>query len=424
MTIVAIAFLLALALAVPLGFTLCLAAVVFLLTAGRPPEVFTQQLYAAADSFPLLAIPFFLLAGDLLNRTGMTAKLIDFAMALFGWMRGGLAHVNIGASMLFAGISGSAIADSAAVGKLMIPAMTDQGFTARTAAAVTAASSIIGPIIPPSIVMIVYGSSLGVPVSGLFAAGVLPGILVGLVLMAMVFYLGARGEPMGDRTPLRAPVVVTSALKAAPSLAMPLIILGGMLSGVFTATEAGAVAVAYAIIVSMAFRLLTPRALIESITTTGTSTALVMFIIAASNPFGWLLSVEQIPQQAAAWIVGLSDSPVVVLLLINALLLVVGTIMETTASVLILGPILLPIAAELGVDPIHFAMIVIINLLLGLLTPPLGLCLFVVAPIAGETVERIARACLPFMLAQLAVLLTVTFVPDVSLWIPDQLGLH
>lgn len=423
MTIVAITFLLALFFGVPLGFTLCLSALLFLLNSNRPAEIFAQQLYTATDSFPLLAIPFFLFAGDLLNRTGMTSKLIDFAVSLFGWMRGGLAHVNIGSSMLFAGISGSAIADSAAVGQLMIPAMEKQGFTTRFAAAVTATSSIIGPIIPPSIVMIVYGSSLNVSVSSLFAAGIVPGVLMGLALMGAVFYCAWRGEPMGERTPFRLRTVGASGIKAIPSLAMPVIILGGMLGGIFTATEAGAVAVAYAVISALAFRLLSVKALAESLAVTGCGTALVMFIIAASNPFGWLLSVEQAPQTVASWISEVSANPILVLLLINAFLFLVGMVMETTASVLILGPILLPVALQLGVDPVQFAMVVIINLLIGMVTPPLGLCLFVVAPIAGESVERVARAAVPFIVAQVAVLMLVTFVPAISLWMPDRLGL-
>ena len=419
MWLVAGAFVLALLFGVPLAFTLCLAALTALLVAATAPEVFAQQLYSAVNSFPLLAIPFFLFAGDLLNRTGMTTKIIDFAVALFGWMRGGAAHVNIGSSILFAGISGSAIADSAAVGSMMIPAMRKEGFTAPFSAAVTATSSVIGPIIPPSVIMIVYGSSLNVSIASLFAAGILPGLLMGFALMLVVFWRGWRGEPMGPIVPFRVRHVFRSGFLAIPALMLPIIIIGGMLSGVFTATEAGAIAVAYALALSTTLRLLSLRQVLQSLVKVGLATALITFIIAASNPFGWLLSLQQVPQNIARMLTGFSSNIVILLLLINAFLFIAGMLMETTASVLILGPILAPVALGMGVDPIHFALIVIINLLIGLATPPLGLSLFVVAPLAESTVERVSRAAVPFVLAQTAVLMVVTFVPAVTLWVPS-----
>jgi len=420
----AIPFVILLALGMPIAFSLLIGAMVFLFASPRIPMVLLpQQMYTAIDSFPLMAIPFFLLAGSLMNRTGITNRLIQFSRYLVGWMRGGLAQVNIIASMFFAGISGSALADTAAIGSILIPAMKEEGYEADFAAAVTVASSTIGPIIPPSIPAVVVGTSLSISVGGLFAAGMIPGIIIGISLMivAYIYSIKRKYKPTMERFSIVA--LAKSSKDAILALIMPLIILGGILSGVFTATEAGAVAAIYALLIGfLVYRTLSFSDFAAAIGETCVLTAVIMLIVGASNPFGWIIGVQQIPQKFAQVILTITSNKIVILLFINLLLLIAGMFLETTANILILGPILLPIMQKMSIHPFQFGAILIINLVIGLITPPLGLCLYVAAPIAKTRFELIAKAVLVFLAAELVVLALVTYVPALTLFIPRLLN--
>ncbi|MDK2821872.1 MAG: TRAP-type transport system large permease protein [Clostridia bacterium] len=408
----------------PIAFSLVISATIFLyFGTTRPLEAIVQQMFTAADSFPLMAIPFFLLAGELMNVTGITNQLVAFANILIGWIRGGLAQVNILVSMLFAGITGSAIADTAAIGSILIPSMKEEGFDADFSAAITAASSVIGPIIPPSIIMVVYGSTLNISIGAMFAAGILPGILVGLGLMVAAFIVSGKRKYPTHKFDWRPKTIANGLKEAFFALLMPLIILGGILSGVFTATEAGAVAVLYALIVGLfIFRSLKFKDIYTALLRTAITTSTIMLLVSVSNPFGWVLSIQQIPQLVASSLLSISEQPLVILILMNILLLIAGMFIETTANVLILAPILMPIAISVGIDPLHFAMIMIVNLIIGLITPPLGLCLFVAAPIAEITIERLSISILPYLFVEILVLLLITIFPKISLFIPSLLG--
>jgi len=408
----------------PIAFSLVISATAFLYVGTtRPLEAIVQQMFTAADSFPLMAIPFFLLAGELMNVTGITNQLVAFTNVLIGWVRGGLAQVNILASMLFAGITGSAIADTAAIGSILIPSMKEKGFDADFSAAITAASSVIGPIIPPSIIMVVYGSTLNMSIGAMFAAGTLPGILVGLGLMVAAFIVSGKRKYPTHKFDWRPKTIANGLKEAFFALLMPLIILGGILSGVFTATEAGAVAVLYALIVGLfIFRSLKFKDIYTALLRSAITTSTIMLLVSVSNPFGWVLSIQQIPQLVASSLLSISEQPLVILILMNILLLIAGMFIETTANVLILAPILMPIAVSVGIDPLHFAMIMIVNLIIGLITPPLGLCLFVAAPIAEITIERLSISILPYLFVEILVLLLITIFPKISLFIPSLLG--
>ncbi len=407
----------------PIAFALAVPVVFYLLFNGHPPiTALAQQMYTATDSFPLLAIPFFLLAGELMTRANLTSAIVNFSQASIGWIRGGLAHVNVLASMLFAGISGSAIADSVAIGKVMIPAMEKAGFDRRDAAAITAASSIIGPIIPPSIPMIVLGSTAGISISGLFAGGIVPGILIGFGLM-MVSYLANRKNDAVALTPFSLRFMATTFFHAAIPLTLPVILIGGILSGIFTPTEAGAVAVAYALVIGLVvYRSLSAHQLWEALLETIKGTCMIMLIVAAANPFSWVLSVNQMPQIVATFLVGISDNPIVILLLINLMLLVAGMFLETTANLLILGPILIPAGVAVGLDPIQLGVVMVINLVIGLITPPVGLCLFSTAAVAQIRYGELVRRIWPYLLVEMLVLALITVFPALTLTVPRWLG--
>ena len=383
-----------------------------------------RNIYNGMDSFPLMAIPFFVLAGELMNRGGITLRLVEFSQTLIGHVKGGLAHVNIMSSMLFAGLSGSAVADASALGGMLIPAMEKQGYTRRFAAAVTAASSVIGPIIPPSGIMIIYAYVMEVSVASLFAAGLVPGLLVGLGLMAVVS-VQARlyNFPVSNRRATWGETAVATRYAFLPLLT-PVIILGGILGGVFTPTEASAVAAGYALVLGL-FVLKTVRVseLQGIFTQAAISSAVVLLLVGAAIAFKTVVSLSRAAEDAAAWVVTLSDNPLVLLLLINLFLFVVGMFLDAGPAIIILGPILGPIFVNLGVDPVHFAMIMSVNLIVGLATPPMGLVLFVTAGVSGVKVEAISRAILPFLAVEVLVILLITYVPAISLTVPRLLGL-
>ncbi|QBX36230.1 TRAP transporter large permease [Paracoccus liaowanqingii] len=382
-----------------------------------------RNLYNGMDSFPLMAIPFFMLAGELMNRGGITLRLVEFAQALMGHFRGGLAHVNILSSMLFAGLSGSAVADTSALGSMLIPAMEKQGYTRRFAAAITAASSVIGPIIPPSGIMIIYAYVMGESVAALFLAGIVPGILVGLGLMAVVklmadkydFPIAARRQTWPERG--------QASLKAFFPLMTPVIILGGILGGVFTPTEAAAVAAVYALIISLfVLRTMTVTDLPDVLGRAALTSAVVLLLVGAAMSFKTVVSLSQTPQMMADWILTLTANPLLLLLMINLLLFVVGMFLDAGPAIIILAPILGPVFTGMGVDSVHFAIIMCVNLTVGLATPPMGLVLFVASAVSGEKVMTIARAILPFLAVEVFVIFLITYVPAISMTIPRLTG--
>mgnify|MGYP001029168491 CR=1 FL=1 len=385
--------------------------------------IFIQRLYAGTTSFPLLAIPFFVLAGNLMNTGGMTNRIFKVAQLIVGRIRGGLGHVNVLASMLFSGMSGSAVADAAGLGVVEIKAMKEAGYSARFSATVTAVSSTIGPIIPPSIPFVIYGSLANVSVGALFLAGIVPGLLMGLGLMLVVALVAKRQSlPMGDPRP-PFPDAMKIIGTAAPALALPPLVLGGIFLGIVTPTEAAVVAAGYAFLLGRFwYRELSLRDLPDILWESGRQTAQVMFIIAAAAPFGWVLIQQQIPNALLNALLSVSSEPWVILLIINAALLLLGMFIEGIAILIIAFPVLLPIIMKIGVDPVHFGVIIVLNLMIGLVTPPVGLCLYVVSSISQVSLAEISAELWPYLLALVAVLLLITFVPELSLWLPHVLG--
>ncbi|MFN4061558.1 TRAP transporter large permease [Paracoccus hibiscisoli] len=382
-----------------------------------------RNLYNGIDSFPLMAIPFFMLAGELMNRGGITLRLVEFAQALMGHFRGGLAHVNILSSMLFAGLSGSAVADTSALGSMLIPAMEKQGYTRRFAAAITAASSVIGPIIPPSGIMIIYAYVMGESVAALFLAGIVPGILVGVGLMLVVKLMADKYDfPIASRRQSW-PERGQASLKAFFPLMTPVIILGGILGGVFTPTEAAAVAVLYALVISLfVLRTMSISELPDVLGRAALTSAVVLLLVGAAMSFKTVVSLSQTPQMMADWILTLTANPLLLLLMINILLFVVGMFLDAGPAIIILAPILGPVFTGMGVDSVHFAIIMCVNLTVGLATPPMGLVLFVAAAVSGEKVMTIARAILPFLAVEVFVIFLITYFPAISMTIPRLTG--
>ncbi|MCW8346348.1 TRAP transporter large permease [Vibrio sp. ZSDZ65] len=382
-----------------------------------------SKIFNGLNIFPFLAMPFFILAGEIMNHTGITNRLVYLAEALVGHFRGGLAHSNMVASVFFSGITGSATADAAAFGRTLVPAMVKQGYTKDYACAVTAAGSIIGPTIPPSGLMVVYGSLMGVSIGGLFATGILPGILVCLVCMAIIASMGKRKNlpKMSERATLKE--VLDHFKNSALALLMPLIILGGIVFGIVTPTEAASIAVAYALVIgTFIYRNLTINALFQMIVRTSQISAVIYLIIGSASILGWWLSFNQIPQMIADMFIALSDNPNVILALIIALLLTVGMIMDINVMLVILAPILVPLTAEIGMDPLHAGIVFILALNISLMTPPIGACLFVLSSVTGAKIEGISKELMPFLIGQLVLLFAIAFFPDIVLFIPRLLG--
>ena len=414
-------FLGSLMLGLPVAFAIALGCLAYLIPSGIPLIIIPQRMFGGIDSFVLLAVPGFILAGNLMNGGGITKRIVGFSNALVGWIRGGLGLANVAASMIFAGISGTAIADTASIGAVLIPAMKEEGYEADFACAVTASSSTVGPIIPPSLPMIVAGTMTGLSVSRLFVAGAVPGVLLGVSMMLVSYAISVkRGHPKGERAGLG--TIVKSGVGAFWAILMPLIILFGIVGGVFTPTEASVVAVLYALFVgTVVYRMLTIRSIIGILKETAVMTASIMVLVGFANLFAWILTSERIPQMIADAILGITTNRFLVLMLVNLLLLFVGTFMETIAALLIMFPVLLRLVTTVGVDPIHFAIICVLNLIIGLTTPPVGVCLFVAASIGKVSLGRLAMAVLPFLAVSLAVLMLVTYVPEITLFLPNLL---
>ena len=382
------------------------------------------RFYNGIDSFPLLAVPFFILAGEIMNAGGITASIVRFAQSLVGHLRGGLAQVNVLSSMIFSGISGSAVADASAIGKMLIPAMEREGYSRPFASAVTAAAAVIGPVIPPSGIMVLYGFVMNVSVGALFAAGVVPGILIGLGLMGMIRLLAKRYD-----LPLAQPRASwgerASAFRGAwMAMLLPVILLGGLLSGVFTATEAASVAVAYALFVTLFVTRNVDRAgLVAIFKATALQSGVILLLVGAAVTLGWLVTVSGLAKGIADSMLLLTDDVPTLLFLVNILLFIVGMFLDAGPAILILGPILSPVFIGLGVDPVHFAIVMCVNLTIGLATPPMGLLLFVTASVAKESVENIVRALLPFLAVEVVVIFVITYFPSLVLTLPRLLGL-
>ncbi|RAI02019.1 C4-dicarboxylate ABC transporter permease [Acuticoccus sediminis] len=422
---VGVIFLVLLLLGMPIGFTIGLAGLAGLVSMGgeRFLALGVSKLFAGLDSFPFLAMPFFILAGEIMNHIGITQQLMRFAHVLVGHFRGGLAHANMIASVFFAGLTGAATADAAAFGKTLVPAMVEQGYRRDYACAVTAAGSIIGPTIPPSGLMVVYGSLLGVSIGGLFAAGILPGLAICAVCMAIIA-LGARRNRLPDPEPRASfGTVVRTFSRSLAALIMPVIILGGILGGIVTPTEAASVAVAYAFFLGVAvYRNLSARDLYNMLLSTARITGVIFVIIAFASMLGWWMSFERVPQAIAAAVLAVSENRYVIILLIVGILLLVGMVMDITAILIILAPVLVPLATQIGLEPIHSGIIFVLALNISLMTPPVGACLFVLSSVTGEKLEAIALRLWPFLLAEIGVLLVFAYWEDLALLVPRFLG--
>lgn len=413
-------FTILLALGIPIAFVLGISSVLYLWKTQMPLVLISQRVFVGLDNFLLLAVPLFILAGKLMNASGITRRLVDFFYILIGHIRGGLAYVNIIASIFFAGITGAGAADTAAIGSIMIPAMKKEGYSSEYSGAVTAISSTIGPTIPPSIAMVVYGAMAEASIAKLFLAGFIPGLLLGFAQLLVAAYFARRQNFPVRQKILSVRTVTAGFLNTILAILMPLILLGGILSGVFTPTEAAGVAVFYALIVGFfIYRELKISNFLQILHETSVLAGTILIILAMAHLFGWILAAETVPEIVAKGMTSVTRNPVLILLLINILLLFTGTVMETLAAIILLTPILLPLAQSIGIDPIHFGIIMVVNLNIGLATPPLGVCLIVASPIAETPLEKIALSTVPFLVASIGVLFVITYVPQVVMLVPN-----
>lgn len=459
-------FLFLMASGIPVAIAMAGSSLVYILISGDlPPFAVVHRMIGGIDSFPLLAVPFFILAGNLMNNAGITNRIYNYALALVGWLKGGLGHVNIVGSVVFAGMSGTAIADAAGLGTIEIKAMKDHGYSSEFAVGVTAASATLGPIIPPSLPFVIYAMMANVSVGALFLAGLLPGVLMAILMMATVAYFAHKNGWGGDikfsgsrfgkamiETMVVAgwPLAVWALVQAGaqPQITVlvgmvllfvadrvfrfqavlpimtPVLLIGGMTTGIFTPTEGAIAACVWAMILGLAwYRTLSWKRFVKVCLDTVETTATVMFIVAAASIFGWMLTATGVTTDIANWVLGFTSEAWLFLLLANLLMLFVGCFLEPTAAITILVPILLPIALKLGVDPVHFGLVMVLNLMIGLLHPPMGMVLFVLARVAKLSVERTTMAILPWLVPLLGSLIVLTYLPQVALWLPRTLGL-
>jgi tripartite ATP-independent transporter DctM subunit len=425
MTLVAIVFFGLMLLGVPVGIVLGVAGMAGLLQLGglNFMGMAPQRFFGGLNLFTFMAMPFFILAGEIMNRSGITERLIDFADALVGYLRGGLAHSNIVASVLFAGMTGAATSDAATFGNTLVPAMVRKGYSRPFACAVTAAGSIVGPTIPPSNLMVIYGSMMGVSIAGLFAAGIIPGLIIALLCMGVIAAFSRRLRlPKGERGPSLLHIV-RSFRSSVLAIFMPVIILGGILGGIVTPTEAAAIAVLYALVVGgLVYRRITLRDLVDMLVRTARVTGVVFLIIASASILSWWMAFNQIPQAIATSFLGISHNPQVVILLILGLLLFVGMFMDINAALIILAPVLAPLTLNIGMDPVQAGVMIVLALNISLMTPPVGACLFVLSSVTGERVERISAALWPFIVVEVLALLVVAYWSDLTLFLPRLFG--
>lgn len=424
--ILIISFFLLLGIGVPIAFSIGIASqITILLTIESVPALTTlaQQMATSLDSFTLLAIPFFILAGQFMNQGGIADRLIAFAKSIFGSIPGGLAFVNIISCMLFGAISGSAVAAASAIGGFMSPMMEKEGYDRSFSAAVNISSATTGLIIPPSNILIVYSlASGGISIGALFLAGYIPGLLMGLSLMVLASIFSIYKQfPRSERTTMSN--VIKSFLSALPSLFMLILVIGGIVAGLFTATEASAISVIYAMVLSFFYKEISIGDLSDIFIETIKISSIVLFLIATSMSMSWVMSYEDLPSLINEIILGFSDNPIIIILIINTILLLIGIFMDMTPAVLIFTPIFLPIVTATGMDPLHFGIMMIMNLCIGLCTPPVGSVLFVGCSISNLKIEDVIKPLIPFFLVLIIVLLAVTFIPNLSLWLPKYLGL-
>jgi TRAP-type C4-dicarboxylate transport system permease large subunit len=454
-------FLAAMAAGLPVAIAMAGSALVYILLSGNtPPFVVVHRMVSGIDSFPLLAVPFFIMAGNLMNHAGITNRIYNFALSLVGWLKGGLGHVNVIGSVIFAGMSGTAIADAAGLGTIEIKAMRDHGYDLGFSVGVTAASATLGPIIPPSLPFVIYGMMANVSVGQLFVAGILPGIVMALLMMLTVGYFAHKhnwggdipfewhrigkafvelavvvGWPLAIWAGIQAGVPFNIAVgvglvalfaadwkwkfDAVMPIMTPVLLIGGMTTGVFTPTEGAIAACVWSLVLGLVwYRTLTWKMLVKVSMDTIETTATVMFIVAAASIFGWLLTATRVTDFVAEWVLSFTHTPWVFLLLANLLMLFVGCFLEPTAAILILVPVLMPVIQQLGIDPVHFGLIMVLNLMIGLLHPPMGMVLFVLARVARLSVEKTTAAILPWLIPLLLSLVLITYVPQISLWLP------
>ncbi|WP_116134235.1 TRAP transporter large permease [Tropicimonas sp. IMCC34043] len=412
-------------LGVPIAFCLVLTTIFVYLQIGDP-RLFLQipqRMFSSTENMLMLAVPFFIMTGEIMNRARITDKLMDLSSALVGWIRGGLAHTNIIASMFFAGITGSAVSDTVAVGGIMIPAMKKNGYSEEFSAAVTASSSIIGPIIPPSIPMLIYASVMNVSIAGLFLGGLLPGVLIAISLMVTAYIIAVR-KGYGERTPFVGfHRLLVAVIRGVPALLLPVIIMGGILGGFFSPTQASAVAVMYGLFAGFVFyRTLKLKDIGPILRHTVQSTAMILFLLASAKCFSWLVSYYNLVEHVTLVFVMLTENKYVFLLLVNVLFLIIGMFLDMGFAIIVLGPLIAPIAYQYGVDPIHFGLITCTNLTIGLATPPFGLVLFAACGISTVTLGGLSRAIVPFVIAEIVVLLLVTYVPFFTMYFPRLFG--
>lgn len=408
---------------IPITFSLGIASLAFLSFSGVPLELLPQRMFTGLDSFPMMAVPFFILSGELMNACGITKRIVDFAYAVVGRIRGGLAHASIVSCAFFAGISGSGVADAAAIGSMMIPAMQKKGFDKDFSCAVIASGAIMGPLIPPSIPMVVYSMVAGTSVAAMLLAGAIPGIMIGISLMLVSYiYARKRKYPRAERFPTFQELIAVCIGAIVPML-MPLIILGGIISGIFTATEAAAAAVVYALIIGLlVYRSLPAKEMVKVAIGTAKTTGIVFMVMATANIFNWLMAAEQVPQHVAGWILATTSSPWMILFYINIMLLILGCFMEGTAAMILTVPMILTVTNQLGMDPVYVGAIVVVNLMIGMITPPLGLCLYVTCSIGKISLEDLSKAIWPFLLAEIVVLFICTYIPAITLYLPRLFG--
>jgi tripartite ATP-independent transporter DctM subunit len=409
------------ALNIPISFSMILTSVIYLILKGDIPMiVVAHRVAAGTDKYLLLCIPFFFLAGELMNAGGIMERLVRFSRSLVGHIPGGLGHVNVVSSMLFSGISGSAVSDASGLGMLEIQLMRRSGYDDGFSGAITAASATIGPVIPPSIPFVIYGGITGVSIGKLFLGGVIPGLLMGFFLMAFVYRIAVkRGYEKSQRATLTE--IIKEFYRSILVLILPVIILGGILSGAFTPTEAAVVAAVYALIVgTMVLKGIRPKEVFPLTTRVGVNSAKLLFIIASASLFGWIMAREGVPLLLASTFMSISKNPYVILLLINILLLALGCFMEPITIMIILVPILTPLVQAIGIDLVHFGVVMTLNLMIGLITPPLGMVMFVVVNIANVSIGELTKELLPLLAALLIVLLLITYIPALVLWIPNM----
>jgi len=414
-----LAFLALLILGIPVAIALGGSSLIYVLAEGVPPPlVVLHRMAAGVDSFPLLAVPFFVMSGSLMNSAGITERIYSFATAMVGWLKGGLGHVNVVGSVIFAGMSGTAVADAGGLGNIEIRAMKDHGYPLPFAVGLTGASATIGPIIPPSLPMVIYGVMANASIGQLFAAGLIPGLLMAATLMGAVTIVAHRRGFDRDAQ-FRWHRLLHTGKRAFLPMMTPVLLVGGMTSGAFTPTEAAIAATAYALFLgAVVYRTLSWRSFLRVSMETIETTAVVLLIVAGASIFGWLVTTTRITDGVAGFVLSITSERWAVLLLVNLFLLIVGCFLETVAAITILTPVLLPLMAQIGVDPVHFGLIMVLNLMIGLLTPPVGMVLYILARVSGLTFEQTTKACAPFLIPLFLCLALVTYWDGMVLWLP------